>query len=210
MPPVPGATTIEPSADNTLFEDSSNFRSNGAGEHLFVGNTNSGNTRRALLRFDVAAAVPAGATVTAVSLRMRMSRTRGGNVTVTLHRVLADWGEGASDANGPEGRGASAQTGDATWRHRFAEAQLWDSLGGDFEAQSSGSALIGGTGSDTWPSTDGMVADVQSWLDDPDANFGWLLRGNESGIRTAKRFDSRENGTAGNRPQLTIDFMAPG
>ena len=82
-------------------------------------------------------------------------------------------------------------------------------LGGDFEARSSGSALIGGPGSDTWPSTDGMVADVQSWLDDPDANFGWLLRGNESGIQTAKRFDSRENGTAGNRPQLTIDFMAP-
>ena len=206
---MPGSTTIEPSADNTLFEDSSNFRSNGAGDYLFVGNTNSGNTRRALLRFDVAAAVPPGATVTAVSLRMRMSRTRGGNVTVTLHRVLADWGEGASDAGGPEGRGASAQTGDATWRHRFADTQLWDSLGGDFEARSSGSALIGGIGSDTWPSTEGMVADVQSWLDDPDANFGWLLRGNESGIQTAKRFDSRENGTAGNRPQLTIDFMAP-
>ena len=210
LPPVSGSTTIEPSADNTLFEDSSRFRSNGAGDHLFVGNTNSGNTRRALLRFDVAGAVPAGATITAVSLQMRMSRTTGGNVTVMLHRVLADWGDGASDAGGPEGRGATAQAGDATWRHRFSDAQLWDSLGGDFEAPSSGSTQVGGGGSYSWPSTDGMVADVQSWIDDPGSNFGWLLKGNESGIRTAKRFDSRENGTAGNRPQLTIDFTAPG
>ncbi|MCI0779349.1 MAG: DNRLRE domain-containing protein [Chloroflexi bacterium] len=200
---------IEPSADNTLFEDSASFRSNGAGEHLFVGNTNSGNTRRALLRFDIASAVPPGATVTAVSLRMRMSRTRGGVVTVTLHHVLADWGEGASDAGGPEGRGATAQTGDATWRHRFADTELWDSIGGDFEAAPSGSTSVGGGGSYSWPSTDGMVADVQAWLDSPDANFGWLLRGGESGIRTAKRFHSRENTDAGNRPLLTIDFIAP-
>ncbi len=209
-PLPPGSTTIEPSADNTLFEDSSGFRSNGAGDYLFVGNTASGNTRRALLRFDVAAAVPAGATITAVSLRMRMSKTRGGNVTVTLHPVLADWGEGVSDASGAEGRGVLAQTGDATWRHRFSDTQLWDTLGGDFDEGSSGSTLVGGTGSDTWASTEAMVADVQSWLDDPDANFGWLLKGNESGIQTAKRFNSRENGNAGNRPQLTINFTAPG
>ena len=210
LPPVPGSTTIEPSADNTLFEDSASFRSNGAGDYLFVGNTASGNTRRALLRFDVAAAVPAGATITAVSLRMRMSKTRGGNVTVTLHPVLADWGEGVSDASGAEGRGVLAQTGDATWRHRFSDTQLWDTLGGDFDEGPSGSTLVGGTRSDTWASTEAMVADAQSWLDDPDANFGWLLKGNESGIQTAKRFNSRDNGNADNRPQLTIDFTAPG
>ncbi|MCH8848883.1 MAG: DNRLRE domain-containing protein [Chloroflexi bacterium] len=210
LPPVPGSATIEPSADNTLFEDSSNFRSNGAGEHLFVGNTNSGNTRRALLRFDIAGAVPAGATVTAVSLRMRMSRTRGGNVTVTLHRVMADWGEAGSDASGAEGAGASAQTGDATWRHRLFDTVEWTAPGGDFEAGPSGTTDVVGGGSYTWPSGAGMVADVQSWLDDPGANFGWLLRGDESGIQTAKRFHSRENADASNRPLLTIDFIAPG
>ena len=178
--------------------------------HLFVGNTNSGNTRRALLRFDVAGAVPPGATVTAVSLRMRMSKTRGGGVTVTLHRVLADWGEAGSNASGPEGRGASAQTGDATWAHRFFDGEEWASPGGDFATEPSGSTQVGGTGSDTWPSAERMVADVQSWLDDPEASFGWLLKGSEIGRQTAKRFDSRENGTVGNRPQLTIDFTTPG
>ena len=210
LPPVPGSMTIEPAADNTLFEDSASFRSNGAGDYLFVGNTASGNTRRALLRFDVAAAVPAGATITAVSLQMRMSRTRGGNVTVALHRVVADWGEGASNAGGREGRGSSARTGDATWRHRFSDTQFWDSTGGDFEAESSGSTQVGGGGSYAWSSTEGMVADVQSWLDDPSSNFGWLLRGKETGGQTAKRFHSRENADTTNRPQLTIDFAAPG
>ena len=201
---------IEPSADNTLYEDSASFRSNGAGEHLFVGNTSSGNTRRALLRFDVAGAVPAGATVTAVSLRMQMSRTRGGNVTVNLHRVLADWGEGASDAGGNEGSGTAAATGDATWVHRFFDTAEWAAPGGDFDAATSGGTQVGAGGSYSWPSTAGMVADVQSWLDSPGSSFGWLLRGQETGTRTAKRFHSRENGNVGNRPQLTIEFTAPG
>ena len=210
LPPEPGSVTLEPSADNTLFEDSSSFRSNGAGEHLFVGNTNRRNTRRALLRFDVAAAVPSGATVTAVSLRMRMSKTRGGNETVALHRVLADWGEGASDASGPEGGGAPAKPGDATWVHRSFDTEEWETPGGDFEGEPSGAAEVGGTGSDTWPSAEGMVADVQSWLDAPETNFGWLLKGNENGRQTAKRFDSREHSTTGNRPLLTVDFTVPG
>ena len=210
LPSEPGSVTLEPSADNTLFEDSSSFRSNGAGQHLFVGNTNRRNTRRALLRFDVAGAVPPGATVTEVTLRMRMSRTRGGNETVTLHRVLADWGEGASDASGAEGGGAGAAPGDATWVHRSFDTEVWETPGGDFEAEASGSAEVGGTGHDTWQSPGGMVTDVQSWLDAPETNFGWLLKGNENGRQTAKRFDSREHSTTGNRPLLTVDFTVPG
>ncbi len=154
--------------------------------------------------------VPSGATVTAVSLRMRMSRTRGGNETVALHRVLADWGEGASDASGLEGRGTGAEPGDATWVHRFFDAEAWAAPGGDFEAGASGSTTVGGTGIDTWPSAEGMVADVQSWLDGPGTNFGWLLKGNENARQTAKRFASGDNANAADRPQLTIEFTAPG
>ena len=51
-----------------------------------------------------------------------------------------------------------------------------------------------------------MVADVQSWLDNPSTNFGWLLVGNEALSETSKRFDSRENAIADNRPLLTVNF----
>jgi hypothetical protein len=43
-----------------------------------------------------------------------ISRTRTQNQMVLLHRVLADWGEGTSDAPEEEGQGAAAMPGDAT------------------------------------------------------------------------------------------------
>jgi hypothetical protein len=53
-----------------------------------------------------------------------------------------------------------------------------------------------------------MRADVQSWLDEPGTNFGWLLRGNEATLSTAKRFDSRENPILANQPVLVVDYTA--
>ena len=51
-----------------------------------------------------------------------------------------------------------------------------------------------------------MVADVQSWLDNPATNFGWLVLGDESMMMmTAKRFDTRESN---NPPVLTIQYHA--
>ena len=47
--------------------------------------------------------------------------------TIELHKLMVDWGEGASNANGKEGQGAPATTNDATWRHRFYGATFWTS-----------------------------------------------------------------------------------
>ena len=52
-----------------------------------------------------------------------------------------------------------------------------------------------------------MRADVQSWLDDPASNFGWLVLGDESEIATAKRFDTRESASP---PVLTIIYRPAG
>ena len=50
-----------------------------------------------------------------------------------------------------------------------------------------------------------MVADVQSWLDNPASNFGWLVLGDETDHRTtAKRFDTRESASP---PMLTIQYI---
>ena len=49
-----------------------------------------------------------------------------------------------------------------------------------------------------------MIADVQSWLDSPANNFGWLILGDESGIATAKRFDTRESTDP---PVLAIQYV---
>ena len=205
--PVRAQTDMElsPVKDNTLFESSTGSLSSGVGQNLFVGRT----IRRALLAFNVAA-IPAGATIESVTLRLNMSQTSTGDQTVALHRVTADWGEGTSNSNvRGGGGGAPATTGDATWLHRFFNTDLWTTPGGDFSATVSAEATVGGIGSYTWGPTDQMTADVQDWLDNPAGNFGWILIGNEGSNLTAKRFDSRENSIEANIPVLAVTFSLP-
>lgn len=200
---------INPDRDNTLYESLSGALSNGQGEYLFAGRTAqpTGSLRRALIRFDIAGSVPAGATINSVVLTLEMSRTPTlDDEWIELRRLSADWGEGTSDAGGEEGNGAPSTPGDATWIHAFFSTQLWSSIGGDYASTVSAATPVGPLGTYTWGSTPQMVADVQSWLDDPANNFGWILMGNESIQGTAKRFNSRENLNAATRPLLTVTF----
>lgn len=198
--------TLQPSKDNTLYQSTTGSTSNGAGEYFFAGTTAGGSMRRGLVAFNVADNVPAGATISGATLTLHMSRTVSGNQSVSLHRVLADWGQGNSNAGANEGAGAPATTGDATWLHRFYSTTFWTSPGGDFSPTASATTTVDGPALYTWNSTSQLVADVHLWLDSPSQNFGWLVRGNESGNTTAKRFDSRENATPSFRPTLTITF----
>ena len=199
---------IGPSKDNTLYEDTGGLLSNGAGQHIFVGRNNNDLVRRSVIAFDIVGSIPEGAIINSVTLTLNMSRTQAEEETVQLHRLLADWGEGASDAASNEGGGTGAGSGDATWIHTQFDSETWQSPGGDFSATASADNTVGGAGRYTWDSTDAMVADVQVWLDDPSTNFGWLLLGNEGETRTTKRFDSKDNSLPANRPTLTIEFTA--
>jgi glucose/arabinose dehydrogenase len=210
---VEAATVVlSPIKDNTLYEDSSGSLSNGAGHHIFVGKTDrdTPRVRRGLIAFDIAENIPAGSRIDDVTLTLHMSRTTQlGSETVSLHRLLADWGEGASVAGGNEGQGGQATNGDVTWLHTFSNNGFWNIPGGDFVGTISASLAIVGIGDYTWGPTDQMIADVQAWLNGPLTNFGWLLSGNEAASRTAKRFDSKENDVTDNRPELVVDFVTP-
>jgi hypothetical protein len=202
--------SLAPNKDNTLYEDGSGSLSNGVGTFLFSGRILSGELRRALLAFDIAANIPAGSTINSVTLTLHVSNSTSGNQSTSLRRLLANWGEGGSNASGAEGMGISAMSGDATWLHTFYNTTFWTSAGGDFAGSASATALVGGDGFYTWGSTAQMVADVQGWLDNPASNNGWIVIGNEAVVQTAKRFDSKENPTAGNRPVLMIDYSPVG
>jgi hypothetical protein len=162
--------------------------------------------RRALIWFDLAGNVPSGATITDATLTMNMSMTRTGSGPVGLHLASQDWGEGDSNAAGEEGTGVRAADGDATWLHTFSPADTWTTPGGDFADVATDSISVGGNGKYTWGAGGSLISDVQNWLDDPTSNFGWMVVGDESSPRTAKRFDSTQNPVAGNRPTLTITF----
>jgi spore coat protein A len=213
-PALADTLIIGASQDNSMYSengDTNNDLSNGAGDYIFTGATKDSSpgdlhVRRALLAFDVAGSVPAGSTIDSVTLTLYLSRSRSQNETIDLHRVLADWGEGSSHANGEEGEGITATTDDATWSHRLWPGTTWTTPGGDFAGSASGTAIVGGQNDFYSWSTAGMASDVQSWLDTPSGNYGWIVIGNESGSRVAKRFNSRENGTSARRPALEIDF----
>ena len=205
---------LMPSKDNTLYENATGSISNGAGTTIYAGKTGQNNSyllRRSVLAFDLAA-VPAGSTVTDASLKVQVTKTNGALAeTFTLNPLIAAWGEGASNAGSPGGAGAAAADGDATWIHRFYNASAWSAPGGDFSPSASASQSLAGTGSYVFSSAQ-MAADVQSWLSDPAANFGWILRGDESlaqGTLGAKEFASSEHAMLDFRPTLTVTYVVP-
>lgn len=196
--------------DGTLFEDSLGLIANGSGQFMFVGETNTGSTRRGLLFFDVQSFVPAGSTIDSATLTLHCSRSVSTARRIDVYRALASWGEGASDSGDPGGGGANPEPGDATWLHRFyspTNPVFWTTPGGDFNSTILASQTVGSIGSYSWQSA-GLTAGVQAWLDEPAENFGLLLRGVESG-RTAKRFDTHENATAAFRPVLRVNYTIP-
>jgi len=217
------ADTVEllPVQDNTLYEpikqEDYEDRSNGAGKNMFAGKTKDAETvsaevavRRAVLAFDIAGNIPADATIDAVQLVLVVNKVKRSNsYSFKLHRLLAEWGEGTSDTgNSQQGRGEPPTAGDATWHHTLYPGQFWTNPGGDYVLGSSATTLVGSTGTYTWGSTSGLVADVQLWLNDDSQNFGWILIGDESQIETAKVLATKENTSNGglDKPKLIVNY----
>ena len=219
LPAVADTVTLNPIKDNTLYEpiqqDAYADMSDGVGPTMFAGKVKDALNqagqvalRRALLEFDVASAIPTGATIDSVQLTLycdKVGLTTSFNVT--LHRALSEWGEGTSNTgNSQQGRGEPATTNDATWRHAFYSATFWTTPGGDYASTASATRAVAGTGSYTWGSTSSMVADVQAWLNAPSGNHGWVIRSVETQVQTTKRFATRENATVNNRPRLVVNY----
>ncbi len=159
------SVTLGASSSNTLIQVASSAGSaqlsNGQGD-IFVGRTNQDgqgpatiSIRRGLVAFDVADNVPAGATITGVSLAIQDVKGMNGDQTLSLSRMLRSWGQGTSYF--PGGIGTAATNNDATWYYTFynasnpAASPAWTVPGGesgvDFSSTASAQSLdsAGGT-----------------------------------------------------------------
>ena len=198
--------TVPCDKDNTMYAESGSL-SNATGVNLFAGVTSGNNKRRSLVHFNLEN-IPAGATITAVTLTLSCNNVapQSGSAGVNIHKVLNDWGE-ATSGNNPQGQGSPATTNDATWTHRFFNSTAtWNTPGGDFTAIASGGAGISQTGLVTI-STSGLKNDVQAWLNNAATNFGWAIVGNTEGTSAnARRFASRNTIDAADRPALSITY----
>jgi hypothetical protein len=212
--------TIGASQDGTIYSNHVE-RGSGGGNALIVGTNGQDDPRRALIAFDVAGNIPAGAMIQSVKLTMVMGQLPTAPEefsTIELHRLTTSWGEGTTqqqnppnDSFGGMGQGAPAHNGDVTWNSRFwgATPTPWATPGGDFDADVSGVTAIGLPidVAYSWESTPGMAADVQEWLDNPASNNGWILKNiDETSMSTFRVFYSRQTATTALRPQLTITY----
>ncbi|MEO7319844.1 MAG: DNRLRE domain-containing protein, partial [Chthoniobacteraceae bacterium] len=179
-------TKIAADADTTVHESfpANNF---GARATLQAGATTGASARtRALVRFNVAAAVPPGATILAA--RLTLTATDAPPVAQTtqpfeIRRLVRPWREGAQSA----AAGGPAAVNDATWSHRLYPNTVWAAAGTDIAAGASAEVAVGAVGSYRIDSTALLIADVQGWLDTPENNYGWAVLGkNESAAQTAR------------------------
>jgi hypothetical protein len=201
--------TLHPSADTSVFQA---FPDNSFGTNtdMPTGTTRAGAIGRALIKFDFSQ-IPQNAVISGASLQLQVVKAPAFNVSSTfgLHRMLKDWNEGIGGSQ----LGMAASTNDTTWNTRFYPDTPWGSPGGasqvDFAAATNGETFVMAEGTYTIQSTPAMVADVQFWLTNTSANFGWILMTElEATNYTARRFASREDPV--NAPTLTVTYTASG
>lgn len=215
VPALADVAIFSPGRDNSLYSDNADA-TNGGNPWLYVGKTQNGESRNALIGFDVSS-IPVGSTIDAVTLTLNVLREgiRGATLTDSfdVHRLSADWGEGTVNGGPRDGIGRPANPGDATWNSNFHTISTWNTPGGDFVAQPSASTIIdfkvsqlGQPAPVSW-SDSGLIADVQSWVDDPAHNYGWLLRADDNNpSESARAFAAREHDNVTLRPQLRVTY----
>lgn len=174
----PITCSLEPSADAHVAEDSP-LTNYGAGLVVEV-QANSGATRRALLRFDLALcspAIPADAIVHSASLRMTLTADAVDTRTYDLHRVTTTWNEVTVDWNNQPGIDAS---------------------------QVSSIGVSAGTPAATlleW----NVVANVQDFVSGGASNDGWRI-GDSSEATASSGLQLHAREAASDRPQLVITY----
>lgn len=198
---APAATlNLFPMADSYI-RDTTPISNFGTSNPLLVGIAATGSPRqRCLFRFALDG-VPAGAVVTGATLRLIAVAGPREPYTFDLNRVLVNWKED-----------------ETTWSVRLTGTP-WSAAGGemgtDFAASPSASAVfepvsvpvsIGGQPVTNIFSSPAMVADVQSWLNEPGANFGWILYMAGGLAGSGRQLASREDVTL--KPVLTVEYTA--
>jgi hypothetical protein len=206
-----GTVTVVADRDTTLFENSDGTLASGAGPSLFAGRNNftDNAVRRGLVRFDIEGTLPPGGSHVIESVALVLTNLTTSNTApceYRLHRVLADWGEGASSSGG--GGGAPAEAGDATWIHASYPEDFWMQNGGQFDGEPSARLVVTGPGVYRFEGPQ-LTRDVALWAAKPERNFGWILIGDETARQTVRAFASRENPEPAARPVLEINFRGP-
>jgi hypothetical protein len=140
-------------------------------------------------------------TVLSATLTLKGLLTTGTNSTqLDLHLILRNWVEG----NGTGGSGATWNTYDGT--------NSWGTVGCE-NTTTDRSGIVSASANCTATSiqsivftSDKLASDVQSMINSPSTNYGWLIR-QPTETTTEVQISSDNNGTTSNRPVLSITYI---
>lgn len=169
-------------AEATIYEDAAEANGGGYSQYC-VGNLAAvSSTRRGLARFTLPA-IPEGSTITRVVYNFTQVRVRfmGAGAPKTanldLRRVEEPWVEGTGTfLSAPCGGGGDSPG--VSWAD--APATQTDPSASVFLPATDGAQITIDT--NIGNADDGLITDVQAWLDGPGSNFGWLFRVQEEGV----------------------------
>jgi hypothetical protein len=200
---VAETVTIVAGPDTTLSQRQPNNNLGGHAQVLSGADGTGGLLRRGLFLFDVAGSIPAGATIDSATLTLTVNANNVNLGDYHLHRMLVDWTEGL----GLTSQGAPALPGESTWNNRHHPLTPWAAPGGlagtDYVATTSATTTVNLAGPYSWV---GLATDVQTMLDSPATNHGWMLISDrEADINTARQFESSESPT-GAFPTLAVTY----
>jgi hypothetical protein len=132
--------------------------------------------------------IPAGSTVQSASIRVKVT-----NMSVQsyeLYQLRRDWDDGLATW--------TQYTGGASWQIAGAEGS------NDRGSSAVGSITTSATGFKTFNLNAAGIALVQSWVDDPASNYGFIIT--DSSADDGLDITSRESSTPDDRPKLTIVY----
>jgi len=208
---VAESVIIHPAADTALYETAAD-NNLGASTSIVAGSNLSLFRSRVLIRFDLAGQIPSNAVIQSAALTVTVvTLPNGGGTpsTFDLRKTLVAWVEGTGSGL----QGVAALPGETSWNNRVAPSTPWSTPGGavgnEFSSTISATAFMSNVlASYMFASTPDTVSDVQGWLQNPAANFGWaIISESEGAPQSARRIASRED--SGNSPALTLQYVLP-
>ncbi|MDP1774276.1 MAG: DUF4347 domain-containing protein [Methylobacter sp.] len=143
------------------------------------------STQQSLISFDLSS-IPAGSIVTGASVTFTASSALALLPSVDMYKMLSPWAENTS-----------------TWNTLGSGVSI-DNIEASNTADANWGAVIGLGGTATFASAS-VASTVQSWINNPASNNGWLLT---AGV-TSVQFYSSEEATIAYRPQLSVTYTAP-
>jgi len=164
---------------------------------------------RGLIRMDQSS-IPAGDTIISGGLALVLTSANAIDNDFGAYRSLVQWYEGQKDGAGPDaGQDGSTwqyrnKNGDVTWAGGAggASGSDWAAVATDVKTVNDDPATV----------TFDVTADVQAFHAGTYTNYGWWIRDTDDTTANGDRktFGTSDNGTAANRPLLTIVTTAAG